>query len=215
NPSRIDGMSFINSSQGGGGIFRHGWNHYTEISNNRVFNNGGTLAGGITVGAPKTPPATFDPTGLIEVPFLLNHDVNIHHNSVTQNTAYGDELNSNTPAAAGGVTFCDGTDYYKFNYNWVCGNLSMGDGGGVAHFGFSYNGDIEHNTIIFNQSTNPTLTTYGGGLIAEGVGPDGTVCENSATVDVDCPPQLPNGVGPGLVINANLILGNTAEGGSG
>jgi hypothetical protein len=214
NPSRIDGMTFRDSSQGGGGIFLHGWNHYTEVANNRIYNNGGTLAGGIVVGQAETPPETIDAAGT-QLPFLLNHDVNIHHNSVTQNTAYGDELNSNTPAAAGGVTFCDGTDYYKFNYNWVCGNLSMGDGGGVAHFGFSYNGHIEHNTIIFNQSTNPTLTTYGGGLIAEGVGPDGTVCENSATVDVDCPPQLPNGVGPGLVINANLLMGNTAEGGSG
>jgi hypothetical protein len=214
NPSRIDGVSFRNSSQGGGGIFLHGWNHYTEVSNNRVYNNGGTLAGGIVVGQAETPPANLDAVGN-QLPFLLNHDVYIHHNSITQNTAYGDELNSNTPAAAGGVTLCDGSDYYRFNYNWVCGNLSMGDGGGVAHFGFSWNGDIEHNTIVFNQSTNPTLTTYGGGLIAEGVGPDGTLCENSATIDVDCPPQLADGIGPNLVIKSNLIQGNTAEGGSG
>ena len=214
NPSRIDGMSFRDSSQGGGGIFLHGWNHYTEVSNNRVYNNGGTLAGGIVVGQAETPPANLDAVGN-QLPFLLNHDVNIHHNSITQNTAYGDELNSNTPAAAGGVTLCDGSDYYKFKFNWVCGNLSMGDGGGVAHFGFSWNGDIENNTIVFNQSTNPTLTTYGGGLIAEGVGPDGTICENSATIDVDCPPQLADGIGPNLVIKGNLIQGNTAEGGSG
>ena len=214
NPSRADGMTFRNSSQGGGGMFLHGWNHFTEVSNNRVYNNGGTLSGGIVIGQAETPPETIDAAGN-QLAYLLNHHVNIHNNAVTQNTAYGDELNSNTPAAAGGVSFCDGSDFYKFDYNWVCGNLSMGDGGGVAHFGFSYNGDIEHNTITFNQSTNPTLTTYGGGLIAEGVGPDGTLCENSATVDVDCPPQLPNGVGPGLLINANLIMGNTAEGGSG
>ncbi len=215
NPSRVDGMSFMNSSQGGGGIFLHGWNHYTEVANNRVYNNGGTLSGGIVVGQTETPDGTIAADGTTELPFLLNEHVNIHHNSITANTAYGDELNSNTPAAAGGVSLCNGSDYYKFNYNWVCGNLSMGDGGGIAHFGFSYNGDIEHNSIIFNQSTNPTLTTYGGGLIAEGVGPDGTLCENSATVDLDCPPQLPDGIGPGLVINANLIQGNTAEGGSG
>ncbi|WP_175108553.1 IPT/TIG domain-containing protein, partial [Pararobbsia alpina] len=30
NPSRIDGLTITNSSQGGGGIFLHGWNHYTE-----------------------------------------------------------------------------------------------------------------------------------------------------------------------------------------
>ena len=64
--------------------------------------------------------------------------------------------------------FCTGADYYKFNYNWVCGNLSTGDGGGVAHLGFSYNGDIEHNTILFNQSTNPTIPTNGGGIVDHG-----------------------------------------------
>ena len=213
NPSRIDGMTFTNSSQGGGGIFLHGWNHYLEVSNNRVFNNSGTLTGGIVVGETETPPANIDALGN-QLPLLFNSNVSVHNNSITQNTAYGDELNSNTPASAGGVTFCDGSDYYKFSYNWVCGNLSMGDGGGVAHFGFSWNGDIEHNSIVFNQSSNPTLTTYGGGLIAEGVGPDGTLCENGA-VDVDCPPELSDGIGPGLTINANLIMGNTAESGSG
>src|SRR4029077_10009121 len=96
----------------------------------------------------ETPPATIAADGFTELPFLFNEHGSIHHNSITANTAYGDELNSNTPAAAGGATLCDGSDYYKFNYNWVCGNLSMGDGGGVAHFGFSYNGDIEHNAIV-------------------------------------------------------------------
>ncbi len=50
NPSRIDGFSIVNSSQGGGGIFLHGFNHFTEVSNNRVHSNAGTLSGGITVG---------------------------------------------------------------------------------------------------------------------------------------------------------------------
>ena len=53
------------------------------------------------------------------------------------NSSLGDELFSSTPAGAGGVTFCSGSDYYKFNYNWVCGNMSTGDGGGVAHLGFT------------------------------------------------------------------------------
>ena len=53
------------------------------------------------------------------------------------NTSIGDELFSGTPAGAGGVSFCTGADYYKFNYNWVCGNMSTGDGGGFAHIGFS------------------------------------------------------------------------------
>jgi hypothetical protein len=214
NPSRIDGMTFTNSSQGGGGIFLHGWNHYTEVSNNRVFANAGTLTGGITVGQVETPDATIAANGVTQVPFLYNQHVNVHNNAVTSNASYGDEINSTTPSSAGGVTFCTGADYYHFNYNWVCGNISSGDGGGVAHFGFSYNGDISHNWVLFNQSNNPTLPTYGGGVIAQGVPPDGTFCENS-TVDIDCAPQLSDGVGPGLVIDGNLIVGNTAESGKG
>src|SRR5256884_6653144 len=96
-----------------------------------------------------------------QVPYRLNTNVNVHHNSVTGNMSYGDELFSATPAGAGGVTFCTGADFYKFNYNWLCGNLSTGDGGGLAHAGFSYNGDIEHNSILFNQSTNPTVPANG------------------------------------------------------
>src|SRR5882762_7135790 len=176
NPSRIDGMSFVNSSQGGGGIFLHGWNHFTEVSNNRVYSNAGTLSGGITIGQPENP----DPTvvGTVAQPLGLNVNVQVHHNSVTQNASYGDELNSTTPMAAGGVTFCTGADNYKFNHNWVCGNLSAGDGGGFVHFGFIGGGNISNNSILFNQSTNPTIPTHGGGVAVLGQPPDGTICEN-------------------------------------
>ena len=92
---------------------------------------------------------------------------------MTNNSSIGDELYSSTPAGAGGVTICTGADYYQFNYNWVCGNLSTGDGGGLVHLGFIKNGDIEHNSILFNQSTNPTVPTNGGGILAMGAPPDG------------------------------------------
>jgi hypothetical protein len=152
-----------------------------------------------------------------QLPFCYDTNVHVHHNSVTSNAAYGDELFSSTPAGAGGVTFCTGADYYHFNYNWVCGNLSSGDGGGLVHLGFSYNGDISHNWILFNQSTNPTIPTHGGGIAVLGAAPDGTVnaLECGSVTDVDCAPGLSDGTGPGLAIDANLILGNTAESGSG
>jgi hypothetical protein len=224
NPSRVDGLSFTNSSQGGGGVWLHGWNHFIEVANNRVYNNGGTLSGGITVGQAENPDAAgIDGTSLIdangtELPYLYNMNVSVHNNSVTFNASYGDELGSNTPASAGGVSFCSGADYYRFNYNWVCGNLSSGNGGGFAHFGFNYNGHVEHNSFLFNQSINPTLTTYGGGAVFEGQGPDGNTInglECGTTTDIDCPPGLSDGIGPGTVINANLFQGNTAEEGSG
>jgi Bacterial Ig domain len=232
NPSSIDGLTVTNSSQGGGGIFVHGWGHDIQIANNRVTNNAGTLSGGINVGQGEFPGAytvggvNADPgscqsqLGLpanTQLQYCFDRNVNIHHNAVTRNSSTGDELFSATPAGAGGVTICNGSDFYKFNYNWVCGNLSTGDGGGIAHIGFSYNGDIEHNTILFNQSTNPTIPTNGGGLLVMGAPDVNPVC--GSTTDQDClnptPPAPSDGTGPNLVINANLIRGNGAESGSG
>jgi len=187
-PAHIDGMTFSNSSQGGGGIFLHGWTHYAEVSNNRIHGNGGTLSGGIIVGQPEAAEATF--TNGVADPYGWDTNVNIHNNAVTSNVSYGDELNSTTPASAGGAVLCLGSDYYKFNYNWVCGNMSTGDGGGLSHYGYSVGGHIEHNSFLFNQSYNTTITTHGGGVIVQGGPPDGAACE-AATVDKDCPQGSP------------------------
>ncbi len=219
NPSRIDGLTVTNSSQGGGGIFLHGWSQNIEVANNRIYGNAGTLSGGLNVGQGETPEATFDSRN-VQLPFMFESNVNVHNNSVTANTSYGDELFSASPSSAGGVTFCTGSDNYHFNYNWVCGNLSTGDGGGLAHEGFSFNGDISHNWILFNQSNNITLSTNGGGIAVLGAAPDGNVpgsaieCGNTIA-DVDCAPALSDGTGPNLVIDSNVIMGNTAESGSG
>src|ERR1700739_734252 len=142
----------------------------------------------------------------------------MHNNYISLHSSTGHELFSATPAGAGGISICTGADYYKFNYNWVCGNLSSGDGGGIAHMGLSYNGDIEHNSILFNQSLNPTIPANGGGLLIMGTPDVDTTC--GGAVDLDCldPANLrtpSDGVGPGLIINANLIMGNAAETGSG
>jgi hypothetical protein len=235
NPSRVDGITFTNSSQGGGGVFVHGWAHNLEVANLSVHGNGGTLTGGITVGQMET----IDPTlggavcpalqgqnlpGLgsatavgttVAAPLCSNVEVNVHNNSVTFNAAYGDELNSNTPASAGGVTLCTGADYYKFNSNWICGNWSSGDGGGVAHHGFSWNGTVSNNWILFNQSINPSLVTYGGGFVALGAAPDGPVGEAGLPFDIDVAPALSDGIGPALNVTGNVFQGNTAEEGSG
>jgi hypothetical protein len=242
NPSSIDGLGITNSSQGGGGIFVHAYGHYLQIANNRIYNNAGTLSGGINLGQGETPPSNTIGGTLVEPgscdsnsmgkdatipgtlvtgqeePYCANLYVNIHHNNVTRNSSTGDELFSATPAGAGGVSICSGADYYKFNYNWVCGNLSSGDGGGVGHLGYSWNGDIEHNAIIFNQSLNPTIPANGGGMVVMGAPDADPTC--SATNDQDCVAPAnsigpSDGVGPNLVINANLIQGNAAEAGSG
>ena len=237
NPSRVDGLTLTNSSQGGGGLFVHGWNHWLEVSNNRITGNAGTLTGGITLGQAEvtdptvggalcntltgTPinPATGQRYSTITIsatdaaPLCLDTNVNIHNNAITFNSAYGDELNSTTPAAGGGVEVGPGSDRYVFAHNLVCGNLSSGDGGGMTHFGLSLQGDIESNSFIFNQSTNPTLTTDGGGLIIQGLAPDATFAETSL-IDTDVGPALSDGTGS-VIVNANLMMGNTAESGEG
>jgi len=239
NPSSIDGLSVRDSSQGGGGIFVHGWAHNLQVANNRVYNNAGTLSGGINVGQGEFPvaltivtqegAAVGGPTGEFvldnppscqfstvlgtHLPYCLDLHVNVHHNMINNNSSLGDELFSGTLSGGGGATFCTGSDYYKFQYNWVCGNLSSAEGGGVAHLGFIYNGDIEHNTIVLNQSTNPTIPTNGGGIIVMGTPDTDPTC--GTQIDQDCPPGLSDGTGPNLVINANLIQGNMAESGSG
>ncbi|WP_109488884.1 choice-of-anchor D domain-containing protein [Occallatibacter savannae] len=236
NPSSIDGLGIKNSSQGGGGILVHAWGHNLQIANNRVSNNQGTLSGGITVGQGEHPDAylvggvattvpgscVLDTRGVqanTALPYCYDMDVHVHHNSVTQNSSLGDELFSSTPAGAGGVTFCNGSDYYRFNNNWVCGNMSTGDGAGVAHIGLSYDGDIEYNSIMFNESTNPTIVTNGGGLLVMGAPdadpPCGLVTDKDCVADPAGSVTPSDGTGPGLVINANLLLGNSADAGSG
>ena len=240
NPSSIDGLGITNSSQGGGGIHIHGWGHNLQIANNRIYNNAGTLSGGINLGQGEYPPAyvqgsaTNAAPGSCEdspvpgavLPYCQNVNVNIRNNYIASNSSTGDELFAATPAGSGGISICTGSDYYKFNWNWVCGNLTGGDGGGVGHLGFSFNGDIEHNTIIFNQSTNPTIPANGGGLVVMGAPDQDLVCSAIvALLDQDCAPTAAvggaasvgpsDGVGPGLVVNANLIMGNAAESGTG
>ena len=138
NPSSIDGLSITNSSQGGGGIFVHAWGHNLQVANNRVYNNQGTLAGGIAIGQGEFPPqqivgaeallapgsCQFSPIAGTQLPYCHNLNVNVHHNAVTNNASEGDELFAATPSGAGGVVFCSGADNYRFNFNWVCGNMS-------------------------------------------------------------------------------------------
>ena len=229
NPSSIDGLSVTNSSQGGGGIYVHGWAHNLEIANNRVYNNQGTLAGGIALGQGEHPgaytqgginpdPGSCQTSNIAgtELPFCFDRFVNIHNNAITANSSEGDELFAATPSGAGGVAICSGSDNYAFNFNWVCGNLSTGDGAGVSQLGFVWDGQIQHNTILFNQATNPTTPSNGGGLLIMSAPDTDPTCPGEA--DTDCSHAfgtVGDGIGRNLLINANLIMGNAAEAGSG
>jgi Bacterial Ig domain len=240
NPSGIDGFSIINSSQGGGGIYMHGWSHNMQIANNRISANAGTLSGGINLGSGETPPAYVvdnticgntgvNPAPLCppipagtalnaQIPFQFNSNVHIHHNQILDNASIGDALFSGSPAGAGGVTISAGSDAYELDHNWIAANLTSSDGGGVAHMGVSFNGKIHNNFVLFNQANNPTLPVDGGGIVIMGAQEDRTLPngqECGGTTDLDCPPGIGDGTGPGLVIDSNLLLGNSAEDGSG
>ena len=94
NPSSIDGVGITESSQGGGGVFVHGWGHNLQIANNRIYSNAGTLSGGINLGQGEFAPANIAGAGATNAapgscvsngvasgavqPYCENLGVNIH-----------------------------------------------------------------------------------------------------------------------------------------
>lgn len=189
NPNaRIDGFT-ITGSDLGGGVFVNGYARYLEIANNRIIGNQGTFGGGIRVGHPGLVLETND--GL-EYQDAENDNIFIHNNHVTQNGGLG--------GAGGGIALYTGADNYRVNENFVCGNFTMGEGGGIGHQGLSDNGLIYKNAIAFNQSFNQGLSVSGGGVFIGGE------------------PGLNAGLSPGsgdVEVNANLIQGNLAGAGDG
>jgi len=96
-----------------------------------------------------------------------------------------------------GIALNTGADNYRVQKNWVCGNLSQGSGAGIGHLGFSDNGLIEDNTVVFNESASQGSAEHGGGIYVGGQ--PALVSPGSGTVTID----------------ANLIRGNLAGAGDG
>ena len=202
-PSRIDGVS-VTGGDAGGGIYVNGWAHNLQIANNRVFGNAGPFSGGVRVGQPYLEGAVN--TGIRGDGSILgfNKNVNIHHNAITTNgMVEGNAAAGATAAggAGGGLSICSGTDNYKVNYNFICGNFASSDGGGMGHIGLSNGGSIANNQILFNESFSQMSPQNGGGLAVIGESGAGGA-----------------GVSPGvgnLTIDSNVIQGNFARAGSG
>ncbi len=203
--SRIDGLS-VTGGDAGGGVYVNGWAHGLEISNNRVYGNAGALNGGIRVGVPYLEQESFPlaADGSVSVHNGridgLGYDVgvSIHHNAITKNgTVEGPAGNG---GAGGGLSICTGTDGYSVDHNWICGNFSSADGGGIGHIGYSQSGSITNNQILFNQSFQQTSSTHGGGIMVTG--------------EPNVAGTLTLGTG-NLTIDSNVIRGNFSEGGHG
>jgi hypothetical protein len=187
NPSRIDGFT-ITGADHAGAIVVNGNGDNLAMSNNRVFSNHGIYGGGIRVGHP------FLTADNLVYQDGNNDNISIHHNVISQNGSGG--------AAGGGVSLYHGSNRYAVTDNTICGNFSQGNGGGVGHFGFSNQGVIANNRIIFNQTFNQGQSVSGGGIFIGGA---------AGLAEID-----PISPGSGSVlINANLIQGNQAGAGDG
>src|SRR5207237_900607 len=115
NPSRIDGVSIVNSSHVGGALFEHGWNHNLEIANTRIHGTHGTRSG--------TPSAA----GVITISAGADN-YTIAHNWIAGNLSSGDGAGM----VHAGVTF-NGT----IANNWILFNQSVNptlptNGGGLT-----------------------------------------------------------------------------------
>jgi FtsP/CotA-like multicopper oxidase with cupredoxin domain len=183
-PARIDGFS-ITGGDTGGGVFANGYAHRLQVSNNRVFGNSGSYHGGIRFGRPFLELAD-------DGPYAFNERVSVHNNAITQN--------GGLDGAGGGLSLMTGTDGYNVSENFVCGNFSMGDGGGIGHLGLSDGGTIANNRVLFNQTFNQGVLVSGGGVFIGG---------EPAVVGT-----LTQGAGD-VTIDSNLIKGNQAGAGHG
>ena len=188
--ARVDGFT-ITGADVGGGIFVNGYAHYLQITNNRVVGNQGALGGGIRIGHPNL--VTETPQGP-QYQSSFNDNISIRYNHITQNGGLG--------GAGGGLSLCTGADNYVVEGNFICGNISLGSGGGIGHLGKSDHGLIANNAIVFNQSFNQGQSVTGGGIFIGGGAP------------LAGPGSLSPGSGS-VTIEANLIQGNLAGAGDG
>lgn len=134
---QIDGFT-ITGADTGGGIVANGNAVQLQISNNRITGNQGLYNGGIRIGHADLNQADLPVDG-------NNLLVNIHHNEILKNGNTAGEVTG----GGGGISIYTGARGYRVADNYIAGNFSTGDGGGMAHFGQS--GEYAFNV---NTSTN-------------------------------------------------------------
>jgi hypothetical protein len=200
--ARIDGFTIVGADNGGG-IVVNGNASYLEISNNRIAGNLGFFGGGIRVGHPEL--ISEQAVGTFGYTDAHNDWVKIHNNQVIQN--------GNLGGSGAGISMCTGSDSYEVTDNFVCGNFSLRNGGGIGHIGLSDRAEtggssppgsvplIKENIVIFNEIFNQGLSVSGGGIFIGGAAP-----------------LTPGALSPGsgnVKLISNLIQGNGAGAGDG
>ncbi len=194
----IDGLT-ITGADSGGGILASGYACGLTVSNSRILSNYGTYGGGVRIGHTTL---TAVVNGADAYTDGVNRSPTLHHNWISQNGA-------TEAGGSGGITLGTGSNNYSVSDNYVCGNFSMADGGGLSHLGRSEGSitsnaspanTIVRNKFIFNQTFNQAADPMGGGLSIAG--------------HVVLAGGAPAGTGD-VVVNANLIQGNQAGAGAG
>lgn len=190
-PARIDGLS-LTGADAGGGVLVSGYGRNVQISNNRVFGNSGTYGGGIRIGHSElVDEANTNYGGYTD---SVAPNANIHHNWVSQN-------GGTESGVGGGITLGNGASNYQVANNYVCGNFSLGDGGGIGQLGLADGGAITGNKVLFNQTYNQSSNPTGGGIFIGGAAALGAVGNSPGTGSVR--------------ITQNLVQGNNAGAGVG
>ncbi|MBS2029524.1 MAG: hypothetical protein JST54_16600 [Deltaproteobacteria bacterium] len=152
--ARIDGIGFRGANERAGAILLNGFVNNLQITNDDIYQNQGSIGGGIRVGE-NALIGPGNPTGSSFNPNLV-----IDHNHIANNGSifFG----------GGGIALFAGSDNYQVTSNLICGNFSANYGGGIGHFGLSQNGLIANNLIYSNESTDE-----GGGIHIAGEDPVG------------------------------------------
>ena len=188
--ARIDGLT-LTGADAGGGILASGYADALRVSNNRVVGNYGTYGGGVRIGhTDLLDEANARYGGYTDA---HNRSVRIQDNWISQN-------GSTEAGAGGGITLGNGSSSYTVSNNYVCGNFSMGDGGGIGHLGLADGTSlIRDNDVLFNQTFNQSANVTGGGIFVGGAPALGTLSAGSGSVAID----------------RNLVQGNNAGAGAG
>ncbi len=78
---------------------------------------------------------------------------------------------------------------YQVANNYVCGNFTLGDGGGIGQRGLADGGAITGNKVLFNQTFNQSANPTGGGIFIGGAAAVGAVGNSAGTGSVSHYPE--------------------------
>ena len=126
------------------------------------------------------------------LPYCLDLNVNMHHNNIIGELLHSATNCSPAPRRARRLSFCTGSDYYKFNYNWVCGNQSSRRRRRHRSHRIELQRRYRAQLDPLQPKPNPTIPANGGGMLVMGTPDIAPVCAYDRPGLPICPPVLPS-----------------------